>query len=590
MTNTAITLTPATAGLAGAQTVTASAALFTAADVGRLLSLRNAANQRVAATAYSTGQVFWANYNGTSRLYRVLTPGTTAAASLAGTTPNYDLNAPHDSGDTVPDGSAILTYIGPGQQIWGWGTITAYADSTHVTVTVDPGGPFATTAATPRWRLGEFSNTRGWPRAGTFHDKRLWVAGTLTKPQTLWSSNTADFENMSPFDPDGTVLDTHAITDSLDDDEVNTIHWILSFSRGLAIGAATGEFVLAPAVTTSALSPSNAKAHREGESGTDPNLAPRRIGQAVLFHQAGAKSFRHIQYEFATDSFATEDLSKLSDHILGTGAVDVAYQKRPHGVFWMVRADGKLASLTFDAAERVRAWTWHELGGLNAKAESVCCVPTPDGTADDVYVSVARTIGGQTVRTIEWIRPPYRSDWDGINNFYFVDCGLSYSGTPVTQVIGLDHLEGQQVAIIGDGSLRQPQIVTGGKVPVTGKAASIIHAGLPYPSRIQTLPPEAGGSMGTAQGQLKAIPEVTIRLFETMGGQVTRETQAGTKTESLLYRTVTDPMSQAVPLFTGDKRVSPPSGHDREGQMTIEIGNPFPLTVLAIIYVVTTNG
>lgn len=587
MADTTTTLAPAAAGVSGAQTITASAALFTAADVGRLLAVYQTAFGRVAAAAYTAGSIFLSEYNGTPRLYRVIKSGTTAAASLAGTTPDYDLAAPRETGLSVEDGTCVLRYLGQGKSVWGFGVITAYTDSTHVTVNVNPHGPFASTVASSRWRLGEWSDARGWPRAMTYHKQRTWWASSGAKPQTLWSSQTGDFANMAANEPDGTVLDTSAITITIDDDSVNTPRWLASISRNLVIGADSGEFVVAPANSNAAMSPSNIDPDRKSDRGSSTDVPGLRVSGVMIFVQGGGRQLRQLEYDFATDSFTTLDLSQLSDHITGPGIVDAAYQARPYGTLWLVRSDGKLVTLTFDREQKVRAWAFHALGGNNARAESVASVPSPDGTEDDVYVAVLRDGNGGPMRTVEVIRRPYRADLDGANAGFFVDCGLTYSGTAALTFSGLDHLERQLVWICADGSVRENRYVYDGRVTITGNAASLVHIGLPYTSRVTTLPVEAGAAGGTAQNKPKRVHQVGVRLLETRGGRVGR---AGEGWESLTQRRVDDAIGQAVPLFTGDRTVPFPAGWDNQGQITIEHADPLPCTVLAVMPELQTNA
>jgi hypothetical protein len=578
MADTNITLSPATAGTSGAQTVTASAALFAATDVGRLLSIKQEAPIRVAATAYAVGAVFYSEYNSVPRVYRVVKAGTSAAANMSGTTPNYDLNAPRDTGLTVTDGSVVIRFLGPGKQAYGWGTITAYLSTTQVTVDVAARGTFANTTTSLRWKLGEWSDARGWPRTVGFHQLRLWWGGTATKPQTLWASETDDFDSMAPHEPDGTVLDTNAITISLDDDEQNAIHWLRSQPRGLAIGTARGEYMLQPASTTNgALGPANVKATHAGARGS-AQIPAIRAGGTLLFIQRDSRRVRQLDYDFGSDRFTTADMTNLADHITGPGIVEAAWQESPYGLLWLVRSDGVLISLSFDPEQKVRAWCRHILGGTNALVESVCVVPNPSGTADDVIVAVARTINGATVRTLEYMRAPFRADLDGATGHFFVDCGLTYSGTPARTFTGLSHLEGETVQVCADGAVRVPQIVTGGAITISGLAASIVHIGLGYRSEILTLPLMAPPGVRSVRGKLKRAVEITLSLSETRGGRVGR----ADSTDFLPLRSQEDAMDKPMALFSGDFRYAFNPGVDRAGQIQIIQEQPLPLTVLAI--------
>lgn len=578
------TITPGSRS--GTVTLTASAATFAATDVGRLVALRDEAPARAASTAYSVGDVFHADDRGVVRVYRVVTAGTTAAANMAGTTPDYDQAMPTGEDDAVRDGTAVLRYLGRGKAVWGWGTISAFTSSTSVNATVATGNSLPATTATKRWKLGEWGGTRGWPRAVTFFSSRTVWGGAEASPQTLWFSQVGDYENMGAVEPDGTVLDTNAVTLTLDDPEVNTVRWLVGAQRGLFVGTPSGEFAVGPASEQQAFGPSNYKVARQGDRGSGTDIAGLRVGGVILFVQRGGKRVRELTYDFGSDSFQTPDLTILSDHVLGAGAVEVAHQENPDGVLWLVRSDGALVSLTFDREQQVRAWARHVLGGVNAVVESVAAVPNPDGTDDDVYLAVSRTVGGSTVRWVEWMRPAFRADLEAAADGFFVDAGLTYDGAAATTITGLSHLNGETVAICADGAERPTQVVSGGQVVIEAPAASVVHVGLPYTSTLTTLPPEVATGAGSAQGKTKRVSRAVLRLHESMGGMLGR----GSTMDAILYRTPFDDMGAAVPLFTGDKDLVFPAGYDEAGQVTITTAAPLPLTVLAVVTEVNVHG
>jgi hypothetical protein len=582
MADTAITLTPDTAHASGPCVITASADLFTADDVGRILAIFHKVDTvRAPATAYTAGQLLIAEYNQVPRVYRVTQAGTTAAADLAGTTPDYDLAAPNETGPTVEDGTAVLKFLGPGRHVWGWATITAVTSATEVDAEIDPRGPFGADTASLRWKLGEFSNARGWPAAGTYHKGRLWLGGTRTRPQTLWASEAGAFDGFAGSEPDGTVLDTNAIAVTLDDDQVNAIRWLSSSPRGLAVGVQSGEFLVGPANRNAAIGPANVTADRQGDRGTDGDIAPQRVSGVVLFPQRGKRRLRQLDYDYSVDRFTTQDLTALAHDIAGPGFVETAYADVPEGTFYALRADGRIAVLTFDVEQKLRAWTLLAIGGADAVVESIAAVPDPDGTGHDLYCAVARTIGGATVRSLEFIRSPYDFGQDSQASGCFVDAALTYAGAvAVNTVTGLSHLEGQAVRVVADGSRRDDQVVTGGAVTVTGPAARVVHVGLPYRTRIVDLPPDAPQMKGTAQGQPKRIVKAWLRLLDSLGGEVAGR---GQRRQALVFRDIADNLGEAVPLFTGDVQLSPRDGWGTSGQLEIVHDDPLPFTLLAII-------
>jgi hypothetical protein len=580
--DSATTLAPS--AKAGTLTITASASLFTADDVGRLISLWDLALQWTASTAYPVGEVVYAYYAGVSRLYRCVQAGTSAAANVTtGVEPPFDKNAPNEETDAVRDNTVVWQYLGRGQSAWGWGTITAVGSATSATVVGSE--TFPGLNATRRWRLGEWGGSRGWPAAMTFHAGRTVWAGSLARPQTVWTSETGDFERMSPSEIDDAVLDTNAITFTLDDDQVNSVRWLASFNRGLFLGAPSGEFVVNARNQSAALSPSNVQADRRGDRGSSTVTPGMRAGTAILFVSRGGRKLREFVYDFSTDAFKAADLTVLAEHITGGGIVDITRQDEPVGVLWLVRDDGALLSLTYDQDEEVRAWSRHVIGGSGAAVESVACVPGPDGTDDDVYVAVRRTIGGQTRRFIEWIGPTFDGARESQAAGFFVDAGLTYSGAPATVISGLGHLEGETVAICADGAVRPLQAVSGGSITLAAPAASVVHVGLPFASYIETLRPEMPMQDGTLQARRQRIVRMWLRLHESKGGAVVR----GGASEALIYRIAADPMTQAVPLFSGDYEIVPPAGWDRGSSVRVTTSDPVPFTVLGLIFEVQSD-
>lgn len=67
---------------------------------------------------------------------------------------------------------------------------------------------------------------------------------------------------------------------------------------------------------------------------------------------------------------------------------------------------------------------------------------------------VQRTINGTTRRYIEYLSNQFDVDEDETKaDAFFIDSGLTYSSTAASSISGLDHLEGEAVSILGDGSV-----------------------------------------------------------------------------------------------------------------------------------------
>ena len=197
-----------------------------------------------------------------------------------------------------------------------------------------------------------------------------------------------------------------------------------------------------------------------------------------------------------------------------------------------------------------------------AIAESVAVIPSADGLADELWVSVKRTINGSTVRYIEYLDPTI-----------FVDSGLKYSGVSASAFSGLDHLEGQIVQIVGDDAVYPPKIVTSGSVSISeGVVAAYI--GLHYPTEIVTLPPEVPQQDGASFGKKKSWSRIILNLYQTLGVSVNGN--------QLLLRTGGDPMDSPPPTFTGQHDVTNLGWKEADSSLTIKQEQPLGMTLISL--------
>ena len=210
-----------------------------------------------------------------------------------------------------------------------------------------------------------------------------------------------------------------------------------------------------------------------------------------------------------------------------------------------------------------------------AVVESMAVVPG-DLNEDSAYMVVKRTVNGSTARYIEYFTAfDFGTD---VSDAFFVDSGLTYSGSAATSISGLDHLEGQTVSVLANGATHPDKIVTSGAISLN-RSVTKAHIGLSYHSTLQTMRVDAGGTEGTAQGKIKRIHDITVRLFNTVGIQVG---SSETEIDRIPFRSSVNVMGLALPMFTGDKQVEFRGGYDNDGFIVIKQTQPLPTTILAI--------
>lgn len=464
----------------------------------------------------------------------------------------------------------------------GVAKITAFTDAQNVTAEVIHA--FSSTSAQSLWRLGAFSTASGYPACVVFFEERLVFANTVTQPQTFWMSVSADYENMAPTDPaTAEVNDDSAVTYTIASNKVNSIRW-MDAGVVLLLGTIGAEWQAKAGTTSEPITPTNIQVTQQTTYGSRA-VIPRRIGTAVLFVQRSGRKLRELLYNFEIDGFVAKDLSLLAEHLPREGdyLVDGAWQQEPDSVYWMLRADGALIGMTYLRDQDVIGWHRHRMGGEFGDGgapvvESVSVIPNPEGTADQVWLIVKRTINGSTKRYIELLEdqfnPSSETDKEGM---FYMDCGLIYDGAAATVISGLRHLEGQTVSVVADGSVIPDKVVTGGKVTLENEA-ELVYIGLNAQARVHTLPPEGGGNSGTSQAKVKRIHKMGVRFHDTLGGKIG---PALDELDLVYFREADDPMDSSPPLFTGDKIVDFDGDYETQADFYIVQDQPYPMTILA---------
>ncbi len=470
---------------------------------------------------------------------------------------------------------------------WGYAIIMTIVDVDEITV--DILSAFGGTGATTSWRLGLYSTRTGYPAAVTFYEDRLFFGGCPANPPRFDGSRSGDYENFMPSDTDGTVADDHALSFTLNSDDVQTIRWMKGDEKALIIGTVEGEWPVRPSTTSEAMTPTNISAKQSTGRGS-ADIQALRAGESILFVQTAQRQLREISYVFEADKFKTPDLTVLSEHITKgptpeeSGISDVAYQKQPQSLVWATRKDGTLLSFTYERDQKVTAWARHAIGGPSAVVESVACIPSADGTRDELWLIVKRTIGGRACRYIEFLTKTWEHG-DAQEDAVYGDCALTYDGAPVTTITGLWHLIGQTVKVLTDGAAHPDRTVSTSGTITLDNPASVVQVGYGYHSDGQLLRIDAGAADGTAQGKTQRKHNVTLRLHDTLGlkaGETFNTSGRGKLTE-VTFRTSATPTDEAVPLFSGDVFIVWDGEYTSEGYVCWRFDGMFPGTVLAIM-------
>ncbi|WP_334151655.1 hypothetical protein [Hyphomicrobium sp.] len=432
---------------------------------------------------------------------------------------------------------------------------------------------------TPQTARNPFTGSGNYPRCATFIEQRLGLASTNNDPQAVWLSQSANYENFGYSQPS---KPSDAVTFRIRARQVNEVRSMLHM-KGLMLLTSGAEWVVSGGSQSDAITPSAIKIDNQGYRGA-ARVQPIVVGNTVLFAQDRGCVVRDFSYQFADDAFVGKDLTILARHLFEDRNIKAwAYAQAPHSIAWVVLDDGSLVSLTYMKDHDVWAWTRHE-SGADAFFEDVSVVA--EGNDDVPYFVVRRTIDGQTKRYIERL---HSRSFTKIEDAFFVDCGLTYTGDPATTISGLGHLEGEAVVALADGNVVRNLVVVDGTVTLPNPAAKV-HVGLPMTATLETLNLDLGqlSGLGTVQGRQKSVSEVTLRVERTRGVFVGPYDGDRDSEHLVEYKQrAAEEWGEAIKLYTGDIVITPQWDWNTNGRMFVKQFDPLPMTILAIMPDVT---
>ena len=452
------------------------------------------------------------------------------------------------------------------------------------------------TSATSMWYEGAFSTEQGYPNAIGLHESRLIFAGTRNSPNTIWGSYSNDFQNFrkGSFDADSWAFTLASSTGG-------RINWLVS-KTALLIGTSLDEWSLSASDSSRPLTASNVRAQAQSQYGSS-DLPALIVNDTILYVQRMSRKIRELIYTWASESWISNDVTALAEHTTRTLIREVAYQRVPDAVYWFVKGDGQLVSMTYEREQQVVGFSRHLTDG---EFESVTTINGITGE-DEVWVSVKRTINNQIVRSIEQFKTGMRDalDTGDKSAWFFVDSGVqtlpTYSGgVPVSTstLTGLSHLESKEVMVwagvynatdneitygivtpVINPVTNKPMAVTNGSLtlqtPVCASVVGLTYTSLLCPERVDQQMAD-----GTSQSRKMRIPRINIKLYQSFAGEYSSDQ---VNWSPMVARTTTDFMDDSPPVRNGWNRMYLSSNWQDGVDIFIRQTLPMPLTIAAIV-------
>lgn len=416
----------------------------------------------------------------------------------------------------------------------------------------------------PKENRDPFVGTGNYPGVVGIYQQRLIFGRTNLQPQTVWCSETGDFDSMAVAQP---LRDDSAITATVDSRQMNEIRHFIPL-RDMLMLTSGAEFKMSSGSQSNAITPTAINFAIQSYWGAS-DVPPVVSGTSIVIVTNDGRHVRDLHYQLSEDGYAGNEVSILAEHLLDSAVRDWSYQQSPYSSIWVILENGRLLTFTYMREQEVWAWSEHESSG--GKFRSVTVIR--EGSEDSTYFLVNR--GGKYFVEYQ-MRRHYG---DPVEDSFFVDCGLQYSGAAVSTLSGLEHLAGKEVVALADGSVVRNLTVSATGTIALPAPAKKVTVGLPYTMLIETLSQEIKGSDGTVLGEQLNIPQVVFQMRES------RSIEVGPTEEDLVPMKfpVPDTYGAPPPLFTGEIKSTLPGRHRTDTSIVFRQRDPLPATVLSVV-------
>lgn len=395
-----------------------------------------------------------------------------------------------------------------------------------------------------------WSTSRGWPISGTFHNGRLWIAGSKNRPTTQWGSRVGLYYDFSL----GTQLDDDGIEITLDTDQLNRINNIYS-GRSLMTFTSGAEFII-PTQLNEPITPSNVSILRQSRIGSQRGLRVQEIEGGIFYVQNGGQSVQEFIFNDVQQAYGNNIISLLSGHLV-TDPVDTCVRRATSTedgtLYALVRGDGGATIATIARSQELASFTDQETDGTFEACGA---------DYNDIYFVVTRN-------NLNYL--------ERLNDDHYLDASVrTTSGLPATVFTGLSHLNGEDCRVYADDSVLDNVTPSAGSATIERAAEDFCEIGLWFEPLFKDLPVDRKDTTSsTTIGKLLNISQIVLRLYNTASLVVNDKNVSFRGFGSNL-------LDVAPPQFTGIKRILGNRGWDETAQVTITQTEVGPLTVLAL--------
>ena len=398
-----------------------------------------------------------------------------------------------------------------------------------------------------------------YPDCSCYFQQRRCFGNLPDSPQAIVTSQTAAINNFNVSRP---LIATDAITINIDGNE--EIRHLIPM-KDLIVLTSDSEWKVNGTDGTLQANPAPAAVIQScyGASHVEPIVS----GSMIVFVQSGGSVVRDLGYDLMSDKYDGDELSLFSNHLFeGKEIKCMAYAKEPYRLIFVIFTDGTAVTMTYNKKQKLCGWTRLETDGTFEWVDTI-----REGLEDVAYFVIKRNINGKDVKYIERTKTRIIND---ARKAFLVDSGLyAEFETPVSNISGLEHLEGKKVIANVNGGIIKDLVVQNGTITLP-KPAKTIVVGLPYEFDFETLNIEGENT----QGLRKLINNAVVKIHKS------REDFLFVGTDGSAFRNgrCDESINNSGLLFSKDKSSTVFASPTTEATIHIKQDLPLPLTILSV--------
>jgi len=220
----------------------------------------------------------------------------------------------------------------------------------------------------------------------SFERRRIY-GGTPANPNYVFFSKLDDESTFAPSEDDKTVLDTNGISYPLSN--VNSsVRWMIA-AKDLIIGTTRGIFSMSVNEYEAAVSPKTIRFELADEVNCKDEAY--MVGTSIFFPNESGTQLLEYRYDGTIQRSNANDVSKFIFPILTTDTIKrIAVQETPQPRIWVLTTSGVLYCLTYQRQEDYYAWSKIVMAGQTPVLDLVVLRETYKSGLDQVYIVVNR--------------------------------------------------------------------------------------------------------------------------------------------------------------------------------------------------------